>query len=150
NTSAAPTAASATGSKTSAETGTTSAPLHSTTTAPPSVVPEPAEPTLQADLVGRTDLDLSHWRPSDAEPDQAFNLLAFDTWDHVYEFAVTMNVCATRQLRVAWSSGDTPVVAGVSDFRDGWDDSLVEPDPVAAPSQSGTLILNSCEQPAFR
>jgi serine/threonine protein kinase len=129
---------------------TTAPPRVTTTSAQPALPPEEAEPELQADLVGQTDLDPSRWRPSDGEPGQAFNMRVFDAWDHVYEFPVTMNGCDTRQPRVAWRSIDGPVEAGVSDFRDTWDDSPIEPEQIAPPAQSGTLLLNSCEQPAFR
>jgi hypothetical protein len=72
-----------------------------------------------------------------------------DGWVHVSDFPVTMNGCDTRQLRVTWRSISEPVRAGVSYFRDPWDETPIVPDQVGDASQSGTLLLGGCEQPAF-
>lgn len=128
---------------------TTSAPGSETTIAAPATTT--TAPTPRALVSQYTDTDASHWRPSDAEPPQDLQARVFDDsrWQLVADFPVTMNGCDSRQIAVRWRSLGLPVIAGIAFFKDSFDTSPVEPNPVGEPAQEGSMLLSGCEQPAF-
>ena len=127
---------------------TTTTPAPTTTTAPATTTTAEAP---ESSLVGLTDDDPSHWAPSGFEADQTFQLRVFsvDSWELVDGFPVTMNGCDTRQLRVHWRALSSSIRPAIASY---WPDALgpVTPDQIGDPATEGTMILNSCEQPAFQ
>jgi hypothetical protein len=71
------------------------------------------------------------------------------TWTIVTGFPVTMNGCDTRQISVRWRSLNGSVRPAITSY---WDPTLgdIEADQVGDPATEGTMLLNSCEQPAFQ